>query len=118
MSRLRAESLEPSLAPGPWPQATSLRSRRESLVEQIRTLSGLLSATAISSKSSSDREIVDLEAVAKEAAEAEAAKQKNGDLGNLTKTAVGLVKRMISGFMTIYLYFLDLISDTQVTLRP
>ena len=59
-------------------------------------------------------EDVDLEAAAKKAAEAEGQKKKLGGCSDYTKLAVTILKNAIAGFMTIYLYFMDLISDYQV----
>ena len=104
MFRLRGESIEPQMK-------KELSTRRTKLEDQISTLSGFLSAME-----TEKAEEVDLEAAAKAAEEAEAAKKREGGCAETTKTAVTILKNTISGVLTIYLYFMDLISDYQVTM--
>ena len=59
---------------------------------------------------------VDLLAAAKAAEEAEQQRKRVGSCGDYVKVAVGIVKNTISGVLTVYLYFMDLISDYQVTM--
>jgi hypothetical protein len=87
-----------------------LLSQRSTLEARIDTLSGFLSALETEAA-----EEVDLEAAAREAEEAEAKKKREGNCGETTKLAVTVLKNTISGVLTIYLYFMDLISDYQVT---
>ena len=104
LSQLRGDSIEPKAA-------RELSARRATLDETIETLSSFLSAME-----TAQAEAFDLEAAAKEAEEAERARKKQGSCGEMTKVAVGVLKNTISGVLTIYLYFMDLISDYQVTM--
>ena len=87
-----------------------LNEKASALQMRIDTLSGFLSALE-----TEEAEEVDLEAAAREAEEAEAKKKREGGCGEMTKLAVTVMKNTISGVLTIYLYFMDLISDYQVT---
>ena len=87
----------------------ALLARRERLSGRISMLNEFLAAVE-----TSKAEEVDLEAAAKEAAKAEAAKAKQGNCGENTKLAVTVLKNTIAGALSIYLYFMDLISDIQV----
>ena len=101
--RLRGESIEPQMK-------AKFMTQRTALTEKISTLEGFLSAVETDAV-----EAVDLEAANKAAEEAEAAKKREGSCGEYTKMAVTILKNTISGVLTIYLYFMDLISDYQVT---
>ena len=103
--RLRGEAIDTATK-------AELQARRAPLEEQVTTLTGMLSAIE-----SEKAEEVDLEAAAAAAAAAEAAKATEGNCGEYTKMAVTILKNTISGVLTIYLYFMDLISDYQVALR-
>ena len=103
MARLRGEGAEPEIK-------RELAARRARLDKQIETLNGFLAAVETTAV-----EEVDLETAAKAAEEAEAAKAREGGCSELTKTFVTILKNTISGVLTIYLYFMDLISDYQVT---
>ena len=103
IERLRGERMEPQAK-------AEIKARREPLDEQVETLTGLLSALE-----TEKAEAVDLEAAAAEAEEAEAAAAREGACAENTKLAVTVLKNTISGVLTIYLYFMDLISDYQVT---
>lgn len=87
-----------------------MRTKRASLQERITSLEGFLAGIAVKAD-----EGVDLEAAAREAEEAEAKKKREGGCGEMTKMGVKVLKNTISGVLTIYLYFMDLISDYQVT---
>ena len=87
-----------------------LTAKRGVLEMRISTLNGFLAAL-----SEPEDEAVDLEAAAREAEEAEAKKKREGGCGETTKMVVTVMKNTISGVLTIYLYFMDLISDYQVT---
>ena len=100
--QLRGEAIEPIAE-------EELSKRKARLEETIATLTGFLSAME-----TAQAETVDLEAAAKEAEEEEAAKKREGGCGEITKMAVSILKNTISGVLTIYLYFMDLISDYQV----
>ena len=104
LGQLRGDAIEPKAA-------EELSARRAKLEETIGTLSSFLSAME-----TAQAEAVDLEAAAKEAEEAERARKKQGSCGEMTKVAVAVLKNTISGVLTIYLYFMDLISDFQVTM--
>ena len=106
MTRLRGEGADPAIR-------RDLETRRAKLGERIGALSSFLAAME-----TEEAEAVDLEAAAREAEEAEARKKREGGCGELTKTAVTILKNTISGVLTIYLYFMDLISDYQVTSTP
>lgn len=88
-----------------------LKARRKKYEDQVGTLTQFLSAME-----TEKAEEVDLEAAAREAEAAEAAAAKMGGCAETTKTAVTILKNTISGVLTIYLYFMDLISDYQVTM--
>ncbi len=104
MLHLRGEGAEPEVK-------KSLTGRRSKLDQQISTLGSYLSAME-----TEKAEAVDLEAAAREAEEAEAAKAREGGCAEMTKMGVTILKNTISGVLTIYLYFMDLISDYQVTM--
>ena len=87
-----------------------LSAKRKKLEDKISTLSGFLSVL-----DTEKAEEVDLEALAREAEEAELKRQRSGGCGEITKMAVTILKNTISGLLTIYLYFMDLKSDYQVT---
>lgn len=88
----------------------ALSTRRVSIESSISTLNEFLAAV-VTQKAAS----VDLESLAREAAEAEAKKKREGGCSDVTKMFVTVVKNSIAGFLTIWLYFMDLISDYQVT---
>ena len=104
MILLRGEGAEPEVK-------KELSTKRAKLQGQIEQLTEFLSAME-----TEEAEAVDLEAAAAAAAEAEAAKAREGGCAETTKTAVTILKNTISGVLTIYLYFMDLISDYQVTM--
>ena len=104
MIKLRGEAAEPGVK-------KELSAQRKKLEEQISTLNGFLAAGE-----DTQAEAVDLEAAAAEAEAAEAARKKEGSCGEMTKMGVTILKNTISGVLTIYLYFMDLISDYQVTM--
>lgn len=104
MVRLRGEGVEPEMK-------KELMGNKKRLDAQIETLAGFLSAME-----TEKAEEVDMEALAAAEAEAEAAKAREGGCAEMTKTAVTILKNTISGVLTIYLYFMDLISDYQVTM--
>ena len=108
MARLRGEEVDPAFEA----ELESLRARQARLEERISTLNGFLAAT----ETTKNEETVDLETAARRAAEAENAKKKQGGCADVTKMGVNILKNAIAGFMTIYLYFMDLISDYQVTM--
>ena len=103
MINLRGEGADPEIK-------QELAVKRAKLDERINMLNGFLS-----SMETEKAEAVDLEAAAAAAEEAEAAKAREGSCGEYTKMAVTILKNTISGVLTIYLYFMDLISDYQVT---
>ena len=105
MLRLRGEAIEPEAK-------KELTTRKTALSEQVAQLANFLSAME-----TEEVEAVDLEAAAREAEEAEAAKAREGGCAEMTKMAVTILKNTISGVLTIYLYFMDLISDYQVPSR-
>ena len=102
--RLRGEGAEPEIK-------KELNAKHKKLEDQISTLQGFLAAVE-----TEQAEEVDLEAAAAAEAEAEAQKARAGSCGEMTKTAVGILKNTISGVLTIYLYFMDLSSDYAVTM--
>ena len=104
MIRLRGDSVAPDIK-------KELDDRHQALTAQVSTLSEYLSAIE-----TEKAEAVDLEAAAAAEAEAEAAKAREGGCAEVTKTLVTVLKNTISGVLTIYLYFMDLISDYQVTM--
>ena len=103
MVRLRGQNADPEVK-------KELKSKATQLEVKINTLSGFLSALE-----DEEKEAVDLEAAAAAAEEAEAKKKREGNCGEYTKLAVKVLKNTISGVLTIYLYFMDLISDWAVT---
>ena len=107
MVRLRGDDIEPAVE-------ADLFARRAHIEEKIATLNGFLESVD-TTKKVEDVE-VDLEAAARKAAEAEAEKKKQGGCGEMTKLGVVILRNTISGVMTMYLYFMDLISDYQVTM--
>ena len=104
--RLRGEDIEPGAR-------REFVSQRRKLEERIATLNGFLAAA----ESAKTEEEVDLAAAAAAAAEVEAKRKREGDCGEKTKLGVTILKNTISGVLTIYLYFADLTSDYQVTMR-
>lgn len=103
MTRLKGEGIDPQ-------QAEQLASKRKHVTERIDTLNGFVSAME-----SGKDEAVDLEAAARGAAEEELKKKRMGNCAEYTKLAMTVLKNTIAGVLTIYLYFMDLISDYQVT---
>jgi hypothetical protein len=101
--RLRGEGMEAETK-------KEFNDKRERLNDQVSTLSEFMSALDVEAA-----EEVDLEAAAAAAAAEEAAKARQGGCAEITKTAVTVLKNTISGVLTIYLYFMDLNSDYQVT---
>ena len=104
VARLRGDDAAPQVL-------AELSERRARLEEQIGTLKGFLAAVE-----TKQEEVVDLEAVARREADKEKEKKKQGGCGDVTKMGVTILKNTIAGVMTIYLYFMDLISDYQVTM--
>ena len=104
--QLRAESEDAAMK-------RELATMRSMLGDRIDMLNSFLSAME-----SEKAESVDLEAAAKEAEEAEARKRREGGCGEMTKLAVTILRNTISGVLTIYLYFMDLITDFQVIPPP
>ena len=104
MILLRGEGAEPEVR-------KELTTKKAKLQGQVEQLTEFLSAME-----TEEAEAVDLEAAAAAAAEAEAAKAREGGCAETTRTAVTILKNTISGVLTIYLYFMDLISDYQVTM--
>ena len=100
---LRGEGADPEVR-------KPLKDRQKALEGQVAKLAELLSALQ-----TEKAEEVDLEAQAAAAAEAEAQKARQGGCADTTKLLVSILKKTISGVLTIYLYFMDLISDFQVT---
>ena len=84
--------------------------RRARIQNQIDTYNRFLSAIE-----TEKAEAVDLEELAAAAAAAEAKKAREGGCSDTTKLVVTIIKNAIAGFITIWLYFMDLISDYQVT---
>mmetsp|Transcript_44805 Transcript_44805/g.89481 ORF Transcript_44805/g.89481 Transcript_44805/m.89481 type:complete len:621 (-) Transcript_44805:2616-4478(-) len=104
MIHLRGEGAEVDVKK----ELNGLRSR---LNEQVDSLANYLSAMEVK-----DTSVVDLEAAAKAAEDTEAARKAQGSCAEYTQIGVTILKNTISGVLTIYLYFMDLISDVQVTL--
>ena len=90
-----------------------LNAQHARLEKQIATYKSFLSALE-----TQEAEEVDLEELARQEAEAEAKKKRQGGCAETTKLAVTVIKNAISGIMTIWLYFMDLISDYQVRSGP
>lgn len=105
MVRLRGEGIDPRVK-------SELKERRAKLDAQINTVNEFLSAMEVVK----EEEALDLEAAAAAAEEAEAQKKREGQCGEMVKMGVTILKNTISGVLTIYLYFMDLISDYQVTM--
>ena len=102
IERLHRGSLDPA-------QATELAERRARLDARISTLNEFVSAMASGNGA-------DLLAAAREAEEAELQRKRVGSCGDYVKLATTVVRRTVSGVLTVYLYFMDLISDVKVTL--
>ena len=88
-------------------QAAEFAERRARLDARISTLNEFV--TAMESGSSAD-----LRAAAREAEEAELQRKRVGSCGDYVKLATTVVRRTVSGVLTVYLYFIDLISDVKV----
>ena len=96
MMRLRGNDDEPA-------SGSALRERRVALEGRIRTLDELLEAMDAKEEETGE---IDLEAAARSEKQAELARKKQGGCGDLTKTAIRLLRNAIAGFITIYLYFM------------
>ena len=103
VKRLHGDTLDPALA-------KDLHERRTRLDERIGTLNKFVSAME-----SGNAGETDVSAAAREAEEAELRKKRVGSCGDYIKQATTLMRRTISGVLTVYLYFMDLISDYNVT---
>ena len=92
-------------------EMAAMQKERTRLENQINTYKGFLEAME-----KKEEEAVDLEEMARLEAEAEAKKKRAGGCADTTKLVVSLIKKAINGVITIWLYFMDLISDYQVTM--
>ena len=105
VTRLHGDGLAPALA-------TELSERRTRLDARISTLNEFVSAM---DSGNQPHETADLTAAAREAEQAELQRKRVGSFGDYVKLFTAVVKRFVSGVLTVYLYFMDLISDYSVT---
>ena len=102
IKRLHGDSLDPAIA-------EELAGKRARLDERINTLNEFVSAMESGDAGS------DLMAAAQAAEKAELQRKQVGSLGDYVKMGSKILKSAISGVLTVYLYFMDLISDYNVT---
>jgi len=104
MIRLRGKEADPEVV-------NELNGRRSKFEKQIATYNNFLAALKTQAA-----EAVDLEELARQEAEEEAKRAREGGCAETTKLGVKILKNAISGIITMWLYFMDLISDYQVTM--